>query len=209
MALPSPRDVERILLQAQQEIGAGPRAAPEFVRFGGVDADAQTDALDGANAVFEMRKPLVRQTAEIDDVGAGSRHPERARNDRIDRQCRSVDDLGEDAHVVAREIDCARASAEENRQILQFVGSALEARPEFGRKLGQIRATTTGNNHPRRLDGTRQPASDDRLGHQRGDLYADVDDRPFKVRPLDPEPAPAPAAAGRDGRSRTECARSS
>ena len=147
-----PRDVERILLQAQQEIGAGPRAAPEFVHFGGVDADPQTDALDGADAVFEMRKPLVRQTAEIDDVGAGSRHPERARNDRIDRQCRSVDDLGEDAHVVSRKIDFSRALAEESRQILQFVGPALEGHPEFARKLGQIRATATGNDDARRLD---------------------------------------------------------
>ena len=115
-----------------------------------VDADAQTDALDGANAVFEMRKPLVRQTAEIDDVGAGSGHPERARNDRIDRQCRSLDDLGEDAHIVAREIDGARPPAEKSRQILQFVGSALE---------GAARIRSKARSDPRDNDRERSPAT--------------------------------------------------
>ena len=82
----------------------------------------------------------------------------RARQDGLDAERGRVDDLGEDAHVVARKIDAAAALAEKRRQILQLLGAALERHAEFGCKPGEIGAATTGHHNPVGIDRSRQPA---------------------------------------------------
>ena len=79
-----------------------------------------------------------------------------ARDDRIDGQGGRVDDLGEYAHVLAREIEAAAALSEVSRQILQFLGPALERHAEFGAEAVEVGAAATGHQTPIGLHRTRQ-----------------------------------------------------
>ena len=75
-------------------------------------------SLELAHGVFEMRKRGVRQTSEIDHVGARRPHGYGARDNGIDGQGGRVDDLGEYAHVLAGEIETAAVLSEVSRQVL-------------------------------------------------------------------------------------------
>src|SRR5262249_55484605 len=86
-------------------------------------SSSMAGVLELAHGIFELRKRRVRQAAEIDHVGAGPAHGGGARQDGVDAQRRGVDDLGEDADVVARQIEAARL-AEIGRQILQLLRPA-------------------------------------------------------------------------------------
>src|SRR5262249_53764459 len=74
------------------------------------------------------------------------------------------------------------ALAEEGRQILQLLRAALEWNAEFGAEPLQVGATAAGYDHARGLERTRQPPRNDRLGHQRRNLDADIDHRPGEGR---------------------------
>ena len=86
MALPSPAMSSESLLQAQQEIGAvcAPRLSSSISAE--LTLTRRPTPLTARTLSSRMRKPLVLQTAEIDDVGAGRGDSERARNDLTDRQ---------------------------------------------------------------------------------------------------------------------------
>ena len=179
------RNVERVFGEAQQERGARLGGAAQFLGRGRVDADRQAGSLELANGVFEMRERRVRQTAEIDHVGARRPHGGGARENGIDGQGRRIDDLGEYAHVLTGEIETAAVLSEVCRQVLQFLRPALEPDAEVGAQAVEIGAAAAGHQDPIGLHRTRHAARDDRLGHERSDLDADIEDRPFEPGVLD------------------------
>ena len=60
------------------------------------------------------------------------------------RRRRRVDDLGENAHVVTRQIGRRAAAAEIGRQIVQFVRPALERHAEAAERRVEIGAAAAG-----------------------------------------------------------------
>ncbi len=175
------RDIERRLVEAEQELRAGARPDAQLVGIGRVDAGGDTLRGQRAYRVGEMRERRVRQAAEIDDVGAGRTHRARARQNIVDPEHRRFDNLGEDADIAARQIEPATAFAEISRQIVQFLRPALERHAEFNAQARKIGAATARYDDTRRLDRTRQPARDDRLRHQGRNLDADIDHRPAEL----------------------------
>src|SRR6476469_5647429 len=132
-----------------------------------------------------MRKRGVRQTSEIDHVGARRPHGHGARENGIDGQGGRVDDLGEYAHVLTGEIETAAMLSEVSRQVLQFLGSSLEPNAEVGAEAVEVSAAATGYQNPIGLHRTWHAAGDDRFGHERGNLDADIEDRPIEPGILD------------------------
>ncbi len=88
--------------QTEQELCAGPATAKQFLGVGGIDTDGVAVRAQGADGVFKVRKRRIRQTTEIDDVGAGGPHRRRPRQDRLDAKRGCVDNLGEDTHILSR-----------------------------------------------------------------------------------------------------------
>ena len=78
--------------------------AGEFVPIGRIDADGVALRLQGGDRLFHMRKGRIGQAAEIDHIGAVRAHGLGARHHLFDGQGRRIDDFGEDAHRMAREI---------------------------------------------------------------------------------------------------------
>ncbi len=129
-----------------------------------------------------MREGRIGQAAEIDDVGAGFAHARRACPDFVYGERRGIDDLGEDAHVVAGEIRRVPALAEIGREVFQLLGTALERHRELRAQSPEIRPAAARQQDAIGLHRPRQAAGDDGLGHQRGDLDADVVDGPVEAR---------------------------
>ena len=155
----SRRDVERVFGEAQQEIRAGASAAPQFVGIGGIDADLTAGRLRARAPLSSRwgngvsgRQPRSMTSAPAARIAAG------AREDRVDAERRRIDDLGENAHVVARQIGRRAAPAEKSRQVLQLVGPALERHAEIGGERVEIGAAAAG--HDRRG----RPAADAAAG---------------------------------------------
>ena len=90
-----------------------------------------------------MGKWRIRQTANVDDVGAGRSHCRRTRDNRVHVECRRIDDFGEDPDVVAGQIDAAAVPSEKSRQILHFIGAANERDAKFRREPFEVGATAT------------------------------------------------------------------
>ncbi len=172
---------KRRFRQAEQKVRAGPVAAPELVRIGGVHADPKTLELQRANRFFEMRERRIGQAAEIDHVGAGRSETPGLLNDRRYADLGRLDDLGKDADVGARQIGRRAAAAEEGRQIGDLVGAAHERHAEFGGKPVEVGAAAAGHHDPIRRHRARHAAADDGLGHQRRHLHADVEDLAVEV----------------------------
>ena len=78
-----------------------------------------------------MREWRVRQATEIDDVGALGAQDFSAGDDRLEAHLRSIDNLGEDSERMPRQVDRGARFAEEFRQVLEFVRSALEGSVEL------------------------------------------------------------------------------
>ncbi len=131
-----------------------------------------------------MRKWRIRQTADINDVRAGSPHCRRARDNRVHVECRRIDDFGEDPDVIAGQIDAAAVPSEKSRQILHFIGATNERDAKFRCEPFEVSATAAGHHHPIRVDRARQPAQDDRFRHQRRHFHADVEYRPRKTKSI-------------------------
>ena len=180
------RDVERVLGQAQQKIRARANRASQFAHIGRIDADRKSRAGELSYRVLEMRKRRVGKTAEVDHIRARLAHRSGTGEDRIDLEFRCIDDFGEYANVVPRQIRLAAALAEIGRQILQLVGAAVERHAELRRKAIEIGAAASGHEHTRCIQWTWQTARDDLLGHQRGDLNADIEYRPLERRFTEP-----------------------
>ena len=181
-------------VQAEQEV-ARPARPPraQFVKVRGVDADAQARSFNARTLSSRCgngvsgRQPRSMTSAPAPAIAIRPRH------DRIDGNCRSVDDFGENADVVARQIDGAAAGAEERRKVVQLIRSPFKGHAEFRRQPREIDAAPPGNHDAAGRHRSRQPARDDRLRHQRRDLHADVDDRPFKVRAMNASQHPLEA----------------
>ncbi len=78
-----------------------------------------------------MMERRVRQTAEINDVGAAGDEFMRLEQDIGDAHLRGVDDLGEDLHVVARQIGRRAAATEIGGKIGDLFRSPLEGDAEI------------------------------------------------------------------------------
>src|SRR5579872_2168446 len=174
-------EVEPILLEAQEKIGAGASAAREFVPLGGIDADAKADAFQRLYAVFKMSEGRVRQAPEVDHIGAGGRHRRGLSDDFVDGKRRGVHDLGENANVVSTQVHLPSAPAKIGGKVLQLIGAPDERYAELFGQSAKVRPATAGDDHARGGERPWQASGDNRLRHQRRDLYADVDDRPIKI----------------------------
>src|SRR5205809_675521 len=77
---------------------------------------------------------------------------------------------------------CFRARIESSKsgKVGDVVRSVRDRRADLGRKLFQVGAAATGHDNAIGGHWSRQPAADDRLSHQGGDLHADVEDLPFE-----------------------------
>ena len=98
---------------------------------------------------------------------------------------RRFDDLGEDADVVTRDVHRLTPSSQITRQIRNFVRPAFERNAERLRQMRGIHAGAPGEDHAVRVQRRFQPAQHDRLGHQCGNLHAQIHDVPRHSRRLD------------------------
>ena len=89
--------------------------------------------MKGLDRFLKMWERTVRQTADIDDVGAICSQPPGSFHNFIRRHQCGIDDLGEDEDVVPGQISRPSDLSEEFRQIREFVGTAFEARAEIVR----------------------------------------------------------------------------
>ncbi len=172
------RNVQSLFGEAQEIVGAGGSAAFEFGPVGRIDADLMPRRFQRAHALFKMRERRIGQAAEIDDFGALAAHVFGAGQNGLDGQRRGIDDLAENAQVVAREIGRAAAASEKGREIDQFIRPAHEGHADFPRQTVEVGAASARQDDPIGLERPRQPSQNDRLRHQRRDLDADVEHRP-------------------------------
>src|SRR4029079_2446046 len=56
--------------KAEQELDPRALAAPQFLGVAGIDADLVTPAFQLQHRILQMREWCIRQTAEIDHIGA-------------------------------------------------------------------------------------------------------------------------------------------
>ena len=175
-------DVQRLLVQAQQEIGAGLAAAQQLVGIGGIDARLVAVLLQRAHRLLQMRKRRIGQAAEIDDIGAFVRQVLGALQDRLDGQRRGVDDLGEDLDVVFGHVGGLARAAEKARECPSpRRARARRARRNAGSGRSRSARQRPGQHDLVGLDRLRQAPQDDVLGHQRRDLHADIEHLPVEV----------------------------
>ena len=163
-------------------IGAGLRAAAQFLRVAGIDADAMALGTQAPHGLLQMRKREAGPAAEVDHVRALGAQRRRARSQRVERQRRRIDDLGEDARVVAAEIGGLGTEAEEGGQVGDLLGAAHECHAELRRQRRLIEADAAGQDDAVGLQRARQAAAQDRLGHQGGDLDPDILHAPGELR---------------------------
>jgi hypothetical protein len=111
-----------------------------------------------------MRKRGVRQTSEIDHVGARRPHGYGARDYGIDGQGGRVDDLGEYAHVLTGKIETAAVLSEVSRRSFNSSGLGSNRTPKSALEAVEVSAATTGYQNPIGLHRTWHAAGDDRFG---------------------------------------------
>ena len=117
---------------------------------------------------------------------------------------RSLDNLGEDPQRMARQIERRAGLAEKRRQVLQFIGAALEGPPNSCARRARSARQRPGTTTRSAFERARQPAHEDGLGHQRRDLHPHVEDRPVERRRRHAPARPSRGASQRGGRSGTE-----
>ncbi len=135
-----------------------------------------------ADRFFQMRKGRVGQAAEVDDVGAFPAIVLRALDDRLDRQRRGIDDLGEDLDIVFGHVDGLGGAAEKLRNVFQLIRPAHKGYAEFLAQAFKIGTAPPGQHDAIRLHWLRQTPRDDLLGHQGGDLHPDIQHLPAEAR---------------------------
>jgi hypothetical protein len=89
-------------------------------------------------------EPRTGAAAEIDHVGPLCAQCLGACQQAVKWQQRRIDDLSEDARVMARQILRRATAAEIGRQVGEFIRSALEWQAEFGGQAGGIDAGSRG-----------------------------------------------------------------
>ena len=100
-----------------------------------------------------------------------------------DVERRRVDDLGEDAHVVARQVALgARACRSIPGRSLRSSGPRTNGVREVLAQRGEIAAAAPGDDHPVRAERRPQAPADHLARHERRDLDADVVD--FVAEPV-------------------------
>ena len=77
-------DREGVFRQAEQEIRACRAAPAQFVDVRGIQTDGKAAVLQRPHGVLEMRERRIRQTTEIDHVGARGAETLRLRDNRLD-----------------------------------------------------------------------------------------------------------------------------
>src|SRR5205085_3709886 len=112
---------------------------------GGIDADEEAGLVQGGDRILEMGEGRAGQAAEIDDIRTLIGELAGTRQNALDREMRGLDDLGEDADVVAAEIDAEALLAEMRRQIVEILGPALDRHTKLVRERGKIAGTMTGH----------------------------------------------------------------
>ncbi len=177
----SVRHLEARFGEAQQEIRAREGAATQLAGVARIHAHQHSVLLERRNGRLQVRKREAGLAADVDDVGALPAQLTSAGVQGFDRQFRRVHDLGEDAHVGARQIWRHGAAAEKARQVHDLVRPAREGHAECRRQPRRVHAGPSRHDHPARRQRPGQPAQDDLLGHQRGHLHADVDHLPVEA----------------------------
>jgi hypothetical protein len=172
---------ECLLAEAQKEIGAATAAAPQLLGVGGIDADLETRFVQRGDRLFHLRERRCREAAEIDHIGTVGGKAPRFLQDRLDRERRRFDDLGEDANRARREIDTFSGLSEMLRQIVEIDGAALDRHAQDRAKLAEIAAAMSGHDDAVRPHCIGETAADEIGGHERRDLQADVPDGPGEV----------------------------
>ena len=174
-------EAQRRLVEAEQEIRARLAAAQQLVGVGRVDAHLVALLLQRADGLLQMRERRVGQAAEIDHVGALLHIVGGALQDRLDGKRGRIDDLGEDLDVVFGHVGGFARAAEENGDVLELVRPAQEGHAEALAETVEIGTAAAGQQDLGGLDRLRQPPRDDVLGHQRGDLHADIQHLPVEA----------------------------
>ena len=126
----------------------------------------------------------IRQASEIDDVGALGAQEFGARENSLETHLRRIDDLGEDAQSMARQIESRSGLAEEHWQVFQFIGAALERNAKFLSQAREVSTAAARDDNSIGVDRARQPAHEDGFGHQRRNLHPHTQDRPVERRRL-------------------------
>jgi len=166
----------------KRKIRACNAAAPQLVGSCRIDADQEAPRAQRPNRVFEVRKRRIRRATKIDHVSAGRAQGCGANENLLNRQRRCVDDLGENTHVVLRQIEASAALAEVGGQVRQLVGASFERNLEGSSEAGKIGPATARHDNAIGIDRPRQTARDDGFGHEGRDLHADVEDRPLECK---------------------------
>ena len=179
-------EVERVFGEAQQEVGACQRPAAEFAGVAGVDADRKALGLERADGAFEAGEIGARAAAEIDHVGAFGVQRAGAGKQRLGREQRRIDDLGENARIVARQVGPVADAAEMAFQVGEFVRTALERHAERLRKRLGVERGAAREDDTVDIQRTRQAAQYDRRGHQRRDFHADIERPGIETPRLEP-----------------------
>ena len=172
--------IERRLVEAEHEVRAGLRAAAQLVDVAGIDADLEAVAFSARDRVLEMRET---------DVRAGSRGRSRRRPRRISSRARSTScstvEPGASTISAKMRMSCCERSggvpplAEEVRQVGDLVGPALERHAEMlGVRSPRFMRLRPGTIDAVGVERRLEAVPHDRLGHQGGDLHADVGDAP-------------------------------
>ena len=175
-------DVQRLLVEAEQIVGARLASAQQLVGVGGVDARLVAVLLERADRLLEMRKGRVGKAAEIDHVGALVRIILGPFQNLLDGHGRCVDDLGEDLDIVFGHVRRLAGAAEIDGNILDLFRPAHDRHAVMRAQAVEIGAAAAGQHDLAGLDRLLQPPHDDHLGHQRRDLHADIEHLPVEVR---------------------------
>ncbi len=174
--------IEVQFIEAEHVVGAGSRTAAQLFDVAGIDADLEAFALQRRNGFLKMRKLHIRLAADVDHVAALGDQLAAARHQLLDREARRIDDLGEDANVLLRQIRRLAVVAEELRQVDDLIRTALERHAVMLLEVAEVHAAAPRHDDPIGFERLLQAVAHDVLGHQRGDLDAEVGDAPRPVR---------------------------
>ena len=145
--------MQRLLGQAQHIAGTRLGTAAKLIDIGGIDADSKTCRHQSGGRGFEMGKGCIRQAAEVDDIGAVPPVKGRALEDCFHGEARRLDDLGENPHVLPREVGWRALAPEELGEILKILRPTLYGSAVVAGQGLEIAAKAPGQQHPIGLDG--------------------------------------------------------
>src|SRR6185437_10676277 len=161
-------EIEHRLVEAEHEIRPGAIGAAKLGAVGGVDADDEAGSAQRNDRFLELAEGRSGQTTEIDDVGALAGEVAGADENLVDREERRLDDLGEDADVVAAEVGAVPLLPEMRRQVVKILRAALYRQVELVRQRSEVAGTMAW--HDDAVGGdrlARQAPADEVGGHQR------------------------------------------